>query len=89
MRAFIAACIACIMALLVALAAWRFMYGEVFSDSIRARLRPGMTTNEVVAILGPPSWSSSGHWEYTRPFMGNVGLVFFDESGHFRQAIND
>jgi hypothetical protein len=31
------------------------MYREVFSDAIRARLKPGMTTNEVIAILGVPS----------------------------------
>ncbi len=68
---------------------WRFMYGEVFSDAMRARLKPGMTTNEVTAILGPPSSVSSGHWVYTRPLMYNVGLVFFDNSGHLTSAVND
>jgi len=88
MKPFIAACIACVLAL-VAFLGWRLMYGEVFSDSLRVRLKPGMTTNEVISVLGPPSAVSSGHWVYTRPLMYNVGLVYFDDSGHFFQAIND
>jgi len=75
--------------LLVVFVVWRFMYGEVFSDAVRVRLKPGMTTNEVISILGPPSWMTSRQWEYTRPLMFNGGLVFFDDSGHFTQAIND
>ena len=67
----------------------RYSYGEVFSDSDFARLKPGMTTNDVMAILGPPSGTSSGHWEYNRFLMYNVGLVFFDETGLFTKAIND
>ena len=55
----------------------------------RVRLKPGITTNEVTAIIGPPSSVSSGHWVYTRPLMYNVGLVFFDDSGHLTSAIND
>lgn len=68
---------------------WRCMYGEVFSDAMCARLKCGMTTNEVTAILGPPSSVLSGHWVYTRPLMYNVGLVFFDDSGHLTSAVND
>ena len=68
---------------------WRFMYGEVFSSAVRARLKPGMTTSEVVAILGPPSSGSSGRWVYSLPFLYNVGLVFFHDSGHLTSAIND
>ena len=68
---------------------WRFDRGEVLSASTRARLVPGMTTNEVLAILGPPSQVSGREWIYRRPLMYNVGLVFFDESDHFRSAIND
>ena len=76
--------------LLVSFAVWRFIYGEVFSDALRARLKPGMTTNEVVAVLGPPRQvMPAGHWVYTRAFMYNVGLVFFDESGHMTSAVND
>jgi uncharacterized membrane protein len=38
---------------------WRFNRGVVFSTYTQARLKPGMTTNEVLAILGPPSKTSS------------------------------
>lgn len=81
--------IVCVLGLLV-LAILRHMYGEVFSDSIRSQLKVGMTTNEVRAILGPPSSiSPSGHCVYIKPLMYNVGLVYFDDSGHFTSAIND
>jgi hypothetical protein len=75
--------------ILLGVLVWRFTYGEVFSDAVRARLKPGMTTNEVTAILGPPSSVSSGHWVYTRPLMYDVGLVFFDDSGRVTSAVND
>jgi hypothetical protein len=75
--------------ILVGFLVWRFIYGEVFSATLRARLKPGITTNEVRAIIGPPSSVSRGHWVYTRPLMYNVGLVFFDDSGHLTSAIND
>ena len=67
----------------------------MFSDTIRARLKPGMTTNEVMAILGPPSTVDSGHkeyiqWVYIRPLLlFKVGLVYFDAEGHMQQAFND
>jgi hypothetical protein len=67
---------------------WRFGCAEVFSPAMLARLKPGMTTNEVVAILGPPSSVRNGEWVYLRPLMYNVGIVFFD-NGHLRTAIND
>jgi len=75
--------------LLLALAARHYNGGEVFSAATLARLKPGMTTNEVVAILGPPSSVLSGRWVYSRVLMFNVGLVNFDESGHLTYAIND
>ena len=75
--------------ILVGFLVWRFTYAEVFSPRVRARLKPGMTTNEVSAILGLPASVSGGHWVYTRALMYNVGLVFFDESGHLTSAVND
>ena len=75
--------------LLLGFLVWRFVYGEVFSSAVRARLKPGMTTNEVTAVLGQPSSASNGHWVYSRALMYNVGIVIFDESGHLTSAIND
>ena len=83
-----AAALSCVF-LLAGFMVWRFMYGEVFSDATLARLKPGMTTNEVVAILGPPSSVWSGRWVYSRALMYNLGLVNFDESGYLTWAIND
>lgn len=74
---------------LIGCLAWRFESGVVFSDAVLSRLKPGMTTNEVIAVLGAPSWASRYQWHYTRPFMSNAGIVFFDESDRFRTAIND
>lgn len=81
----ISACVAFLLAVL----GWRFTRGEVFSAATLAKLKPGMTTNEVVAIIGTPSSVLSGRWVYTRAVMYNVGLVNFDESGHLTYAIND
>ena len=67
---------------------WRFAFGEVFSAAALAQLKSGMTTNEVIAILGQPSSIANGHWVYQRPLMYNVGIVFFD-SDRVRTAIND
>lgn len=80
---------------IVGLLGWRYNQGEVFSDSTRARLKLGMTTNEVTAILGLPASVDTGHreyiqWVYTRPLLlGKVGLVYFDPLGHLQQAYND
>ena len=68
---------------------WRLTRGEVFSATTLARLKPGMTTNEVVAILGPPSSVLSGRWVYSRALMFNVGLVNFDGLGHLTYAVNE
>lgn len=76
-------------AVMLSFIVWRFAFGEVFSPALRGSLKPGMTTNQVLAILGPPSAVSNGDWIYTRPLMFNVGLVFFDDSGHLTSAVND
>jgi hypothetical protein len=81
---FVGGCLLILLAFMV----WRFSFGEVFSVAVLTQLKPGMTTNEVVAILGPPSSIGFGRWVYARPLMRNVGLVYFDE-GHLRTAIND
>jgi outer membrane protein assembly factor BamE (lipoprotein component of BamABCDE complex) len=80
---------------LLALLGWRYNQGEVFSASVRVRLKPGMTTNEVAAILGRPASVDAGHkeytrWVYTRPLLlFKIGLVDFDASGCLQQAYND
>jgi len=74
--------------ILIAYAAWRLSYAEVFSPPVLARLKPGLSTNEVMAVLGPPTAISNGRWVYERPGMFNVGLVNFD-SDRLRTAYND
>lgn len=80
---------------ILALLGSRYNQGEVFSDSVRVRLKPGMTTNEVAAALGSQASVDTGHkeyiqWVYTRPLLlFKVGLVDFDASGRLQQAYND
>jgi hypothetical protein len=81
-------CVAGLVLLLLGYMVWRYGSAEVFSPAVLARLKPGMTTNEVVAVLGPPSSMRNGEWIYLRPLMRNVGIVYFDD-GHLRTAIND
>lgn len=85
--------VCCVLSFLLFLG-WRSTHVEVFSPATLALLKPGMTTNEVKAILGPPSSVDSNHkeyilWAYNRTLLYNVGLVFFDGSGHLKQAFND
>jgi outer membrane protein assembly factor BamE (lipoprotein component of BamABCDE complex) len=80
-----AVCTVLVLALLVR----RLMYGEVFSEAQLSRLKRGLTTNEIIAIVGLPSRVSAGQWEYTRGLMFNVGLVIFDDNGRLMTAINE
>jgi len=74
----------------VGVLAWQYMAAEIFPKDTLARLTPGLSTNEVVAILGPPSkvWVH-GEWIYERPCKRKVGIVYFDGFGRLRSAIND
>ena len=58
---------------------WLYLLAHVLcrgvSQSLLAQLKPGMTTNEVAAILGPPTSTSPGKWYYQRFLMVNVGVV--------------
>jgi hypothetical protein len=69
---------------------WCYLENEIFSRQTLARLTPGLCTNEVIAILGPPAkiWVH-GEWIYVRPLKRQVGIVYFDSSGRLREAIND
>jgi hypothetical protein len=74
--------------ILIGFVVWRLGCSEVFSPDVLARLKPGMTTNEVAAVVGPPTSASNGHWVYQRPLMFNVGIVDFD-SNRLVRAYND
>jgi outer membrane protein assembly factor BamE (lipoprotein component of BamABCDE complex) len=75
--------------ILVGSLAWRFIYGDVFSRTVRAQLKPGMTTHEVAKILGPPASTVSGSWVYKRPLMCHWVIVYFDDSGRLTAAVDD
>ena len=80
--------VGCLLVLLAG-AAWHYGEHEVFSKVVLAKLKPGMSTNEVLSILGNPSAVSSDHWIYYRSFSINIGRIYFDESNHLTSAIND
>jgi hypothetical protein len=69
---------------------WRYLADDIISEQALARLKPGLSTNEVAAILGPPTklWVH-GEWIYERPLKRQVGIVTFDSSGRLQSAIND
>lgn len=49
------------------------------------QLQPGMTTNQVRAILGKPgNISQDGQtWSYSRPLAWPIFYVYFDPRGHY------
>lgn len=77
------------MLLLIGFLGWQYLSTEIFSQATLARLTPGLTTNQVAAILGPPSQVLHGNWVYERPLKRQVGLVYFDYSGKLEKAFND
>jgi hypothetical protein len=69
---------------------WRQLNSEVFSPQMLARLKPGLTTNEVIALVGKPSQiMPAGHWVYDGLSIRSVGIITFDSEGRLSAAFND
>jgi hypothetical protein len=75
---------------LIGVLGWLYFTAEIFSQATLGRLTPGLGTNEVVAILGPPTkvWVH-GEWIYEHPLKREVGIVYFDSFGRLKSAINN
>ena len=70
--------------------------GETLSEADLAKLRPGMSESEVIAILGKPSSHSPNfphgnlnYLCYGKALKWNVTLVCFDEHGRYTLSIYD
>jgi outer membrane protein assembly factor BamE (lipoprotein component of BamABCDE complex) len=60
----------------------RWCFGPIFSNAAIARLKAGMTADEVKQILGPPTAQpESNWWVYERIFNPGWLGVYFDENG--------
>jgi outer membrane protein assembly factor BamE (lipoprotein component of BamABCDE complex) len=77
----------CCVAIVILYLIWR-VDSRVFSKSQLTQLKPGMTSNEVVTVLGPPTSFRGPQWIYQRPLVFTVGIVDFN-SGRLRAAYND
>jgi outer membrane protein assembly factor BamE (lipoprotein component of BamABCDE complex) len=77
----------CLVGLLLLLSGgfYRARFGEPVSLAALNGLQLGMSTNQVLSVLGPPVSRSGGgprsYWVYARPLMLNVVIVHFDEGG--------
>ena len=69
------------------LAFWHWNFGVVFSDETLIKLNSGISTNELVKILGQPSFVWKDEWHYHR-FTFTVGVVIIDENGRVKSAMN-
>jgi hypothetical protein len=73
---------------IAALALWRIGSSVVFSDETLIKLNSGITTNELVKIVGEPSSVYQDQWYYDR-FLYSIGVVTIDEKGRVVRAVND
>jgi outer membrane protein assembly factor BamE (lipoprotein component of BamABCDE complex) len=59
-------------------------YSRVWSERFLAPIRVGMTTNEVLNLIGPPPrtnrYGAAESWDYTRSWSRDA-RVYFDTNG--------
>ena len=81
------------MLILTAMAACTFaLIRGCYRDAINAaRVRPGMSKSEVLAIMGPPAEESDGgdEWHYNRAGLLHTRVVSFNESGEVVRMYDD
>ena len=60
-----------------------------FNLTLLERLAPGMTPEEVRAVLGSPTGTHEREWAYSRPLAWPIVYIYFDDSGRYKSSEYD